>query len=274
MKIKFPVPQIIIRFHFKFELQFKQYKSVYFSVQFDTYDHNQTFTQMVRRLLSVLAVLRLMTSWLERKSVHKQQEWSQPSEGCRGQSKRDLRRASRGVDWSWFDIKPLLNQRQHLKRQSPLFTWKSSLHFIWESESQSLEGKRRGAESRRRLKSSMKFLQSVMVSGSMSSAGVNWFAVFYHVQSQQSSSYTHLLTSFVEMRISISSRTLHLPAVPKPRPYGSVTVLLLCLNDQPAHLSFNPTERKMRNTQRNNIDKLLSCDCRERLPLIPDWMSD
>ncbi len=55
--------------------------------------------------------------------------------------------------------KPLLNQRQRQKRltwavekknsvvQSPLFRWKSILHFIWKSRSQSLEEVWRGTES-------------------------------------------------------------------------------------------------------------------------------
>ncbi len=55
--------------------------------------------------------------------------------------------------------KPLLNQRQRQKRltwaveknnsvvQSPLFRWKSILHFIWKSRSQSLEEEWRGTES-------------------------------------------------------------------------------------------------------------------------------
>ncbi len=68
------------------------------------------------------------------------------------------------------------------------------------------------------LKSSVKFPQSVMVWGAMSSAGVG-HSVFSEVHSQRSHLPGHFralqLTSFMEMLISFSSRTWHLPRLPK-----------------------------------------------------------
>lgn len=47
-----------------------------------------------------------------------------------------------------------------------------------------------------------------------------------------------LLTSFTEMLISFSSRTWHLPIVPKLLPNGLLTILLLCWPT--AHLTWTP----------------------------------
>ncbi len=79
--------------------------------------------------------------------------------------------------------KPLLNQRQRQKRltravekknsvvQSPLFRWKYILHFIWK-QGPRVWRKSGEAQNPCCLKSSVKFLQSVMIWAAMSSAGV------------------------------------------------------------------------------------------------------
>ncbi len=66
---------------------------------------------------------------------------------------------TRRIPWIYEPWQPLLNQRQRQKRltwaveknnsvvQSPLFSWKQILHFIWKSRSQSLEEEWRGTES-------------------------------------------------------------------------------------------------------------------------------
>ncbi len=72
-----------------------------------------------------------------------------------------------------------------------------------------------------------------------------------------------LLTTFMEMLISFSSRTWHLPTLPKVPKVGSMTMVLLVL-DWPANSpDLNPIKnlwgiikRKMRDTRPNNTDDL------------------
>ncbi len=71
-----------------------------------------------------------------------------------------------------------------------------------------------------------------------------WFIVFYQVQSQfsrlpgdLSTLCLHLLTSFMEMLISFSSRTL----VPKALPSGLLTLILLGLIGQTTCLTWTPS---------------------------------
>ncbi len=93
------------------------------------------------------------------------------------------------------------------------------------------------------LKSSVKFPQSVMIWAAMSSAGVGPLcflkstvnAAIY--QEIWSTLCFHLLTSFMEMLISFSSRTWHLPTLPKVPKAGSMTMVLLCLIGQQTHLT-------------------------------------
>ncbi len=97
-----------------------------------------------------------------------------------------------------------------------------------------------------------------------------WSTVFSEVHSQRSHLPGNfralpcflLLTSFMEMLISFSSRTWHLPTLPKVPKAGSMTMVLLL--DWPANsLDLNPIEnlwgivkRKMRDTRPNNADEL------------------
>ncbi len=49
-----------------------------------------------------------------------------------------------------------------------------------------------------------------------------------------------MLTSFMEMLISFSSRTWHLPTLPKVPKAGSMTMVLLCLIGQQTRLTWTP----------------------------------
>ncbi len=70
------------------------------------------------------------------------------------------------------------------------------------------------------LKSSVKFPQSVMIWGAMSSAGVGSLCflitnVTAPVYQEMVTSFLKMLTSFLKMLISFSSRIWHLPTLPK-----------------------------------------------------------
>ncbi len=96
-------------------------------------------------------------------------------------------------------------------------------------------------------KSRVKFPQSVMIWAAMSSAGVGplcflKFTVNTDIfRTFENTSCFLLLTSFMEMQISFSSRTWHLHTLPKVPKAGSVTMLLLCLIDQQTRLTWTPS---------------------------------
>ncbi len=127
--------------------------------------------------------------------------------------------------------------------QSPLFRWKSILHFIWKSRSQSLEDEWRGTES-------TLFEVECEVSTVSDDLGCHvicccWSTVFSEVHSQRRhlpGNFRALHTSFcwqsfMEMLISFSSRTWHLPTLPKVPKAGSMTIVLLCLIGQQTRLT-------------------------------------
>ncbi len=93
------------------------------------------------------------------------------------------------------------------------------------------------------LKSSVKFPQSVMIWAAMSSAGVGPLCFLKSTvntaiyQEILSTSCFLLLTSFMEMLISFSSRTWHLPTLPKVPKAGSMTMVSLCLIGQQTRLT-------------------------------------
>ncbi len=97
---------------------------------------------------------------------------------------------------------------------------KVNLHFLWKSGSQSLEEERE-AQNPRCLRSSVKFPQSVMVWGAMSSAGVG--PLCFLRSKVNIAVYQEVLEHFMlpaadqlyEMQISFSNRTWHLHTVPK-----------------------------------------------------------
>ncbi len=145
-----------------------------------------------------------MQSWLEgRIWVGKgvQQGWPQAWEYSQAKLIQTLVRASQGVDWSWSQcikshhaqtssgkglpshfwtrdnvrsILPGLWRKRTgllLSGPSPLFRWKSILHFIWK-QGPRVWRKSGEAQNPCCLKSSVKFPQSVMIWAAMSSAGV------------------------------------------------------------------------------------------------------
>ncbi len=153
--------------------------------------------------------------------------------------------------------KPLLNQRQrqkHLtwavgKNNWTVAQW-SKVLFSDESKSCISFGNqgprvwRKSGEAHNPccLKSSVKFPQSVMVWAAMSSAGVGPLcflkskvnaAIYQEILEQ----CFLLLTSFMEMLISFSCRTWHLPTLPKVPKAGSMTMVLLCLIGQQTSLT-------------------------------------
>ncbi len=96
------------------------------------------------------------------------------------------------------------------------------------------------------LKSRVKFPQSVMIWAAMSSAGVD--PLCFLKSTVNAAIYQDildhfmllLLTSFMEMLISFSSRTCHLLTLPKVPKAGSMTMVLLCLISQQTRLTWTP----------------------------------
>ncbi len=128
-------------------------------------------------------------------------------------------------------VKPLLNHRQRQRRltwakekknwtvaqwSKVLFQMRAS--FVFHLETKVLEVWRKGGEAHSPscMKSSVKFPQSVMIWGAMSSAGVGPLCFLkttsLHPFTKKfwSTSFFLLLTSFMEMLISFSSRIWHL----------------------------------------------------------------
>ncbi len=226
--------------------------------------------------------IKCKVDWKEEigwEKVHKQQGWLQAGEYGQAKPIQTLWRVSQGVNWSWSQCikshhaqifrkratKPFLN-RINVRRILPglrrkitgllLSGPKSSfqikvLHFVWKSRS-GVWRKSGEAHNPCCLKSSEKFLKSVMIWGPVTSAGVGPLCCIKF----------HLLTSFIEMLISFSSRNLapaHTAKTPSKWFADHDTVL-----DWPANMpDLNPIEnlwdifkRKMRNSRSNNTDKL------------------
>ncbi len=125
---------------------------------------------------------------------------------------------------------------------------KVNFAFHLETRSQSLEEEWRGTES---------MLLEVQSEVSTVSDGLGchvicwcWSTVFSEVHSQHSHLPGNfralpcflLLTSFMEMLISFSSRTWHLPTLPKVPKAGSMTMVLLCLIGQQTRLTWTHRE--------------------------------
>ncbi len=96
------------------------------------------------------------------------------------------------------------------------------------------------------LKSRVKFPQSVMIWAAMSSAGVGPLCFLKSSQrSQLPGNFRALHASscwqaLKNMLISFSSRTWHLPTLPKIQKAGSMTMVLLCLIGQQTRLTWTP----------------------------------
>ncbi len=123
----------------------------------------------------------------------------------------------------------------------PKSSFQMKVNFTFNLEIKVSESQSGEVQNPRCLKSSVKFPQSVMIWAAMSSAGVgplwflkstiNWWKFW-------STSCFLLLTSFMEMLISFSSKTWHLPTLPKVPKAGSMTMVLLCLIGQQTRLTW------------------------------------
>ncbi len=105
------------------------------------------------------------------------------------------------------------------------------------------------------MKSSVKFPQSVMIWGAMSSAGVGPLCFLkptsLHPFTKKfwSTSCFFLLTSFLKMLISFSSRIWHLPTLPKAPNSNSPDL-------NPIENLWGIVKKKMRNKRPKNADEL------------------
>ncbi len=157
--------------------------------------------------------------------------------------------------------KPILNQRQRQKRltwavekknwtvaqwSKVLFSDESKFCISFGNQGPRVWRKSGEAQNPCCLKYSVKFPQSVMIWAAMSSAGVGRLsflkstvnaAVYQEIFFMLPSASFLLLTSFMEMLISFSSRTWHLPTLPKVPKAGSMTMVLLCLIGQQTRLT-------------------------------------
>ncbi len=126
------------------------------------------------------------------------------------------------------------------------FQMKVNFAFHLETRSQSLEEEWRGTDS-------MLLEVQCEVSTVSDDLGCHvicwcWSTVFSEVHSQRSHLPGNfralpcflLLTSFMEMPISFSSRTWHLPTLPKVPKAGSMTMVLQCLIGQQTRLTWTP----------------------------------
>ncbi len=205
--------------------------------------------------------------------MHKQQGWLQAWEYCQAKLIQTLVRASQGVDLSWSQCIKSHHAQTSSGKGLPSHFWtrdniRSVLPGLWRKRTQwskvlfSDESKfcisfgnqgprvwRKSGEAQNPccLKSSVKFPQSVMIWAVPCHLLVLVHCVFW-VHSQCSHLPGNfraipcflLLTSFMEMLISFSSRTWHLPTLPKVPKAGSMTMVLLCLIGQQTRLTWTP----------------------------------
>ncbi len=126
-------------------------------------------------------------------------------------------------------VLPGLRRRTGLLHSSPKSSFQMRASCVFHLETKSPRVWRKGGEahSPSSLKSSVKFPQSVMIWGAMSSAGVGPLCFLKTnvtttmcTKKFWSTSCFHLLTSFLKMLISFSSRIWHLPTLPKAPKVG------------------------------------------------------
>ncbi len=205
--------------------------------------------------------------------MHKQQGWLQGWEYCQAKLIQTLVRASQGVDWSWSQC----IKRHHAQTSSgkglPSHFWtrdnvRSVLPGLWRKRTQwskvlfSDESKfciSFGNQGPRVLEEEWRGTESMLLEVQCEVSTVSddlgchvicwwWSTVFSEVHSQRSHLPGNfralpcflLLTSFMEMLISFSSRTWHLPTLPKVPKAGSMTMVLLCLIGQQTHQTWTP----------------------------------
>ncbi len=205
-------------------------------------------------------------------------------------------KVSKGVDWSWSqcikshhaqtssgkglpshfwtrdNIRSILpglwRKRTGLLLSGPKSSFQMKVNFAFHLESRSGVWRKSGeAQSPCCLKSSVKFPQSVMIWGAVTSAGVGPLCfIKFQVNAaiyQEILEHFHLLTSFMEMLISFSSRTLA-PAHTAKTTSKWFADHDITVFDWPASMpDLNPIwnlwdifKRKMRNRWSNNPDEL------------------
>ncbi len=159
----------------------------------------KTQTFITKERLAVHRVLypsMFTESWVEEKDAQPT-ERPQPYEDCQGNSIQEFGWTSQGMDWGWGqasraphtdvsrnlatvvvrDVLPGLREELDCCPvvQSPLFRWEQGFVFHLETKVWRKSGE---AQSPSCLKSSVKFTQSVMIRGAMSSAGVGPLCFF------------------------------------------------------------------------------------------------
>ncbi len=178
--------------------------------------------------------------------MHNQPREPQPYEDCQAKSIQEFGWTSQGMDWGWGQgIKSTTHRRveefgyscpqrrltwakekKNWTVDQVLFSDESKFCISFGNQGPRVWRKGGEAHSTSCLKSSVKFPQSVMIWGAMSSAGVgplcflktNVTAPIY--QEIWSTSCVLLLTSFLKMLISFSSRIWHLHTLPKAPKVG------------------------------------------------------
>ncbi len=208
--------------------------------------------------------------------MHKQQGWLQAWEYCQANMIQTLVRASQGVDWSWSQCIKSHHAQTSSGKGLPSHFWNSDnvrsvLPGLWRKRTGLLLS---GPKSSFQMKVNFAFHLEIKVpesGGRLEKHRIHvawspvwsfhsqwWFGlpchlvvlvhcVFWSPQSTQwtvrkllSTSCFLLLTSFMEMLISFSSRTWHLPTLPKVPKAGSMTMVLLCSIDQQTRLTWTP----------------------------------
>ncbi len=154
--------------------------------------------------------------------------------------------------------KPLLNQRQRQKHltwaveknnwtvaqwSKVLFSDESKFCISFGNQGPRVWRKSGEAQNPCCLKSSVKFPQSVMIWAAMSSADVG--PLCFLKSTVNAAIYQEILEHFMlpsadKMLISFSSRTWHLPTLPKVPKAGSMAMVLLCLIGQQTSLTLTP----------------------------------
>ncbi len=204
--------------------------------------------------------------------MHKQQGWLQAWEYCQAKLIQTLVRASQGVDWSWSQC-----IKSHHAQTSSGKGYQATSETETTSEASYLgcgEKYLSGPKSSFQMKVNFAFHSEIKVpesGGRVERHRIHvawspvwsfhsqwWFGLPCHllllvhcvfwVHSQRSHLPGNfralpcflLLTSFMEMLISFSSRTWHLPTLPKVPKAGSMTMVLLCLIDQQTRLTWTP----------------------------------
>ncbi len=208
--------------------------------------------------------------------MHKQQGWPQAWEYCQAKLIKTLGRASQGVNWSWSQCIKSHHAQTSSGKELPSHFWNRN---IVRGILPGLTRKRSGlllSGSKSSFQMKVNFVFNLEIKVPESGGRVErhrihvawspvwsfhsqwWFGlpchllvlvhcVFWSPQSTQpstrkcySTSCFLLLTSFMEMLSSFSSRTWHLPTLPKVPKAGSMTMVLLCLIGQQTRLTWSP----------------------------------